>query len=126
MNLASITIWPKDNNTSPKDFLIYGVVWFLVILGAIWMSVGYYATSILTQGGTHVASLDCSTDGQNIPNGCSDQSTGNYIKSTVDGDAAFAGVVVGIVTISSYVGHRGSKREAEERKEEERRKKAEE
>jgi hypothetical protein len=112
-DFKSVTVWPKEDETRSLVFLISGVVWFLVLLGLTWMFVGYYAISELTQDGSHVKILNCSTDGQNIPDGCSDETTGDYLKGAISFDATATGVVVGTVTIISYLGRVQKKREQE-------------
>ncbi|HEY4963318.1 MAG TPA: hypothetical protein VIH90_01325 [Candidatus Saccharimonadales bacterium] len=110
-DFKSVTVWPKDDETSPLVFLIYAAVWFFVLLGFAWMFVGFNATTQLVENGTHVKILNC--DSQAPTDGCSDDTTGNYIKSSISFDAWADGIIVGIVAIGTYVGRLSVKREKE-------------
>jgi hypothetical protein len=114
-DFKSVTVWPKENETRPLVFLIYAVIWFFVLLGFAWTLVGFNATSQLVENGTHVKILTCDTDQQNIPNGCSDDTTGNYIKSSVSFDAWCDGIIVGTITIFTYIGHVNNNRKKKEK-----------
>jgi hypothetical protein len=104
-DFKSITVWPKEDEARPLVFLVYGLVWFLVLLGIAWTAVGFYATSQLVENGTHVKILNCNTQDQAPSEGCSDTTTGNYIKGAISFDAEAAGVVVATVTLFTYIGH---------------------
>jgi len=98
-DFKSVTVWPKEDEARPIVFLIYALVWFFVLLGVAWTFVGVNATSHLVENGTVVQF--CSTD----QIGCSDTPTGHYIKDSITFDAWCDGIIVGTVTIFTYISH---------------------